>query len=294
VWLALSAHFILSVGWQRFFFLQVTYPNRYMLESHGFLIPNLHGELNLQYLPRLLRQLAVYSTLAAYPAMLWHCWRRRRVAGSQQDMPIVLLALSGLLLTLQVITRANWTRIYVVAPPALVLLSWWVVRFTSTAFRRTATIAAGCFIACLAIIQTHALRHSGYRIATLPAGVVALPATKFEIYTWIQPHTKPGDYFFQANWVDVYLPLSLRDAVFAEDFAPDERTLPEWITLAVSQLEQRQVQYILWSPEWSDPDHAESPGSDHLEPLRAYMRSHYIKVHVFSNQDEIWQRVQPH
>jgi len=87
------------------------------------------------------------------------------------------------------------------------------------------------------------------------------------------------------------LPLALRDPVYAESLLPTERTRPEMVTLTVRQIEQRQVKYIMWSPQWADSNHAETPSSDHLEPLRIYLRSHYARVHVFSNQDEIWERL---
>jgi hypothetical protein len=291
IWLALSAHFILDAGWHKFFYLQITYPHLYVLESHGFILPDTRSMMHLRALPRLLRQLFVYASLFIYAPILWHCWRKRRASDPSQNMPIVLLAMLGLLLMLQMITRSNWTRIYAVAPPALILLTWSIIRFTSISFRRCATIAAVCVIVCLAIGQTHGRRHNGDKVATLLAGKAALPPTPFEEYAWIAQHTHPGDYFFQANWMDVYLPLSLRNPVFAENILPNERTRPEWVALTIQQVDEKQVQYILWSPQWSDPVHADSPTSDHLEPLRAYIRTHYTRVHIFSNRDEIWQRL---
>jgi hypothetical protein len=291
VWLALSVPFIVGAGWQRFFFLQIIYPQRYVVEGHGFIFPSIRNLPHLRLMPRLLRQLFVYSLLAIYPPVLWHCWRRRRDPGSTSDMQIVPLAMLGLLLMFEIITRMNWTRIYCVAPPALILLSWAIVRFTGASFRRFANLAAGCAIVCLAVIQTHGRQHREYKIADLPAGKVALEAREFEEYTWIKQHVKPGDYFFQGSWVSVYLPLALRDPVYAEDLLPTERTRPEMVTLTVRQIEQRQVKFIMWSPQWADSNHAETPSSDHLEPLRIYLRSHYARVHVFSNQDEIWERL---
>jgi hypothetical protein len=288
--LAMNAHFVIDAGWPKFLFLQVTYPHHYVLESHGFIAPDMRSMLHLRTLPRLLRHLFVYSLLAIYAPILWYCRRKRRAFESSNDMQIVLLALLGLLLMLQIITRANWTRIYAVTPPALILLSWSVAHFTSSSFQRRAIIVAFCAIACLAILQTHGRNHNAYQVATLPAGKAVLPATQFEQYTWLAQHTLPGDYFFQANWLDVYVPLSLRNPVFAEDFVPNERMRPDWVTLAIQQIDQRQVKYILWSPQWSNPNHAESPTSDHLGPLRTYIGNHYILVHVFSNRDEIWQR----
>ena len=289
-WIALNAHFIATLGWQRFFYLQVTYPQLYVMNAHEFLFPDIRNELHARAAPRLLRHFFVYFSLAIYPPTLWYCWRRRRAANSRTDMPIVVLAMLGLLLMLEVITRANWTRIYCVASPALILLSWAILRFTGTSFRRFATIAAGCAIIFLAAIQIHGRQLQENKVIQLPAGNAALDPMKWEEYTWVKGHTQPGDYIFQASWLDMYLPLALRNPVFAEDLLPNDRTRPEMVDQTVRQLEQKRVKYIVWSPQWSNSDHAEKPSYDHLVPLRNYLQSHYTRVHVFSNQDEIWQR----
>lgn len=88
----------------------------------------------------------------------------------------------------------------------------------------------------------------------------------------------------------VYLPLDLRSPVYVDALTTDELTRPEWIGLTVRQVQDRKVKYILASP-WLymhvDPSR---PWEDHLGPFRAYLSSHYTRVHVFSDQEEIWER----
>jgi hypothetical protein len=98
---------------------------------------------------------------------------------------------------------------------------------------------------------------------------------------------KPGDEFLQATWPSVYLPLGLRSPVFIETLLP-ERTSPEFTALTILQINLTKVQYILWS-HWLQRGLQDNAGVDDLEPFRKFMEDHYTRVHVFPNQDEIWQ-----
>jgi hypothetical protein len=66
-------------------------------------------------------------------------------------------------------------------------------------------------------------------------------------------------------------------------------TRPEYVTLTVQQIEQKQVKYILWTSRWTDGEDA-ADHQNHLSPFRAYLTSHYTRIHVFSTQDEVWER----
>jgi hypothetical protein len=52
-------------------------------------------------------------------------------------------------------------------------------------------------------------------------------------------HTKRGQFFFQADWPGMYLPLRLRNPVFLDIVLPEEGTRPEDITSAIQQLERK-------------------------------------------------------
>jgi hypothetical protein len=115
---------------------------------------------------------------------------------------------------------------------------------------------------------------------------MAVAEVDAEEFQWLQAHTMPGDDFFQATWPGVYLPLGLRSPVFVETLLP-ERTSPEFTALTIRQLERSKVQYVLWSL-WlqTDPQHV---GPDNQQPVHDFLQNHYVRVHIFSNGDEIWQ-----
>ena len=108
--------------------------------------------------------------------------------------------------------------------------------------------------------------------------------------SWTAQHTKPGDYFFQAGWPGVYLPLELNNPVYAESLSPFNTTIPEIVERSIGQLESRQVRYILWAPFLNSPMPPGHPEVYHLMPLRDFMSKNYQKVWTFPDGDEMWER----
>jgi hypothetical protein len=48
-----------------------------------------------------------------------------------------------------------------------------------------------------------------HRIALLPAGKAVVSAESDEKFTWLMQHTRPGDLFFQAQWIYLYPTFTL-------------------------------------------------------------------------------------
>jgi len=283
---ALDAYLITKIGWRQLWYFLVVYPRHYVEFGRQNLFPGFHAALTWRTLPDLTRRLFVYVLLLIlYPSVLWHCWRERSQAAPRNVMQLSLL---GLMLLLEVITRTNWVRIYAVSAPALILLAWVIARRFKP--RRYVLAAGWAIVACLAVVQTWSRHHDGRRMIELPAGKTVLSTQKYEKFSWLMQHTKPGDFFYQALWVNVYPPLELRSPVFLDVLISDEDTRPEFVALSLRQLERAQVKYILWSPMLNGPLDPGRPWEYHLGPLRAYLLNHYARVQVFSDQDEVWQR----
>jgi hypothetical protein len=284
---ALNAWLLVKVGWRQLWYFQAVFPERYVEYGRQSFFPGLPASFTPRTLPDLARRMFVYVLLLViYPSVLWYCWRERRRDAALLNA--ALLSLLGLMLLLEVITRTNWTRIYAVSPPALILLTWVVTRSVRT--RRSVLTAGWTIVLCLAAVQTWSRHQAVGRMIELPAGKTVLSGEKYEKFSWLMQHTKPGDFFYQALWVNVYPPLELRSPVFVDVLVANQVTRPEFVALILQQLESRQVRYILWSPMLNDPLDPGRPWEDHLGPLRAYMRSRYTRVRVFSDQDEIWER----
>jgi hypothetical protein len=87
----------------------------------------------------------------------------------------------------------------------------------------------------------------------------------------------------------MYLPLDLHSPVAAEGMGRGEDSRPEFVQQTIEQLEDKKVQYLLWSErlDYADQEH---PADDHLGPLRAYLRDHYHRTRVFADQDVVLER----
>jgi hypothetical protein len=290
-WSVLSAYFIAHTGWRQLWYLQVTYPQRYVVSRHEFFFPEFQGPHTRHLLLEQAQRLLLYVLLIViYPPVLWYCRRRRREPASQDKMQLVLLALVGLSFLLAIITRVNWNRIYIVSMPAIILLLWGVARLGR--LRSHATAAIWVIIACVAAKQIMSRQRPPHRIALLPAGKAVVSAESDEKFYWLMQHTSPGDLFFQAQWIYLYptFTLELRSPVFVDDLRPSEATRPEYVELTVRQVEQQQVKYILWSPRLVSLDEPHRYGQDHLGPFRTFLTTHYRRVQVFSDRDEIWEQ----
>jgi len=291
-WGVLSAYFLAQVGWRQLWYFWVIYPKEYVLISDPLFRFEYSGKSIWQALSALnfvVQRAAMYALLLlVYPLVWRQCWRRRHDISMAIAMPLMLLSLSGFFLLLQAVTRANWNRLYMVVLPALILFVWLVTRSGGARQYLKALMWAG--LAVSALWQTVSRQQHSQMVLDLPAGrAVVADVDQYEMFSWLKQHTAPGDLFLQTAWLNTYFPLKLRSPVFVDALLPAEETRPEQVDDAVRQLAQKQVKYILWTPGRGDPNYAAYYRPNRLGPFRAYMVNHYTRVHVFSDQDEIWQ-----
>jgi len=223
---------------------------------------------------------------AVYPlALVRHL--RNEIAPSQVRSAITLLALLGLALFLEVASSANWLRLYAIALPGIVLFVWFADR--SSRLRSYALGSIWVAILCLGFAQTWIRQHQQYVVAKFPGGKVALGGSAFAKLNALAAKTEPGEFFFQATWPGVYIPLQLRNPVYLDTVWPNEESRPAYVKRSIEELEAKHVRYILWSPHLNYPD-PEYPSADHLAPLRDYLHENYHRVQTFPDQDELWER----
>lgn len=299
----LGAYFVAESGGKQIWYFLITYPQHFVAYGDHRVFPRLHRGPTWRSLLDPAEYLFLYTLpMAIYPAVLWLCWRQRHKPGTPsadfhrwggelaipEREQLVLVSLAGLALFLQVITVVNRIRIYSISMFSIILLFWMVAR--TRRLRMYAMIAGWIIVAGLAIQQTRARRHQYPRIAALPVGKAALTEERYQQVYWLLQHTRPGDIFYQTAWPGFYFSLDLRSPVFVDVLETNEITRPEWVALTIQQVEDKQVKYILNSPWLYVQLNPSRPWEDHLEPFRAYLRTHYTRIHVFSNKDEIWQR----
>jgi hypothetical protein len=285
VWLLCLLPFFSRVGIKTPFYYQFTFVRRYMTHTEGAFL-GLPEVLTLRRLPQLAQYLVVYAlVLFTYPFSLWQCWVRRRENPDRVWSGVVLLSLLGSLLGLEVAFSLSWLRVYVISLPAVVLGVFWLQRIEAA---RVIKVAWGAVIV-LALLQTAAKFRRPYVVADLPAGRAALSPITAEKFAWIHQHTRPGEFFLEALQPGAYFPLGLRSPIYAEGLTALPQTRPEFVQLAIRQLDANQTSYILWSHHLNELP-TEQTESSALAPFRTYLQEHNQVAQVFSDGDELWQK----
>jgi hypothetical protein len=175
------------------------------------------------------------------------------------------------------------------AMPGVLVLVW----LTGRCGRGRSVALALVLIAALYVGGQHTLdrQRARYVVHDLPAGLAAVEWDTNEKLELMLTRTAPGQFFFQAVWPSLYVPLGLRNPVYVDDVGTDDSTRPEDVTQAIQQLDAKAVQYVLWAPSLERPE----PGGErgyHLAPLVDYLHARYRRVKRLVEGEELWRRKQ--
>ena len=281
-WLALSSYFIAKVGFSQLWYFQVTYVLRYVAGSSDpisgspEILAQLQTRMGSEYL-------LVYCALPIiYATSLWTCRKGSRNASPADVKGVVLLTLVGSMMFLEVAQSPNSIRLYCVATPGIILfVRLLAVGLTSPA-RRNAAIMIWTGLILLAAHQTWSRHLQQAMVVDLPAGRVATTPMTGGKLAWLTRHTTPGQFLFEARWVDVYLPLALRNPVFTDMLEGGHKSRDEFVDLSIRQLEAQRVQYIIWSPRLESPAYP-------FAKFHEFLADRYQRVLTFPDQDEVWE-----
>jgi len=289
--LVLSAPFIASVGLKQLWYCQVTYVRKVMVhppETHLLGMPQYPNWKTLPFLfvvSEYSRHLFVYAMLPTiYFVVLMRC-RRRVSPPSFCFRKVALLVLVGSSLLGELIFSLNWLRVYAVSMAGIILFAWVI---STARFRRYGIIGVWALIVLLGLLQPWFTQHREFITAEWPAGRSAIEPNELEELSWGMEHTRPGEFFFQASWPGVYIPLGVRNPVFLD--TAGTMLNPEWVERAIQQLEAKQVHYVVWAGRLDYPVDPRHPRTANIVPLRAYVHSRYRLAKLFQNGDEVWER----
>ena len=285
---ALNGYFLNAVGIEKLWYFQVTYARKYIAFGQHPLFLGIGLFPTWHTLPAFIERVFVYLALPiVYGFVLVCSWRMRHNSTCRNRRDITLLCFIGLSLMSGITFSPNYVRVYAVSMPAVILLVWILGR--SGTVRRYAIALAWIGIACLGVQQTLSRHHKASVVAHLPTGTVAAPPQVCEKLLWAAQHTRPGQFFFQGTWPGLYFPLELRNPAYLSEITVYESTRPEDVQRTVQELDDKQVHYVLWTEYNNDAD-PNYQSAYHLSPLRDYLNDRYRRVHVFSDEDEIWER----
>jgi hypothetical protein len=290
VWLLLSWRFIAQAGLANYWYSQVIYLSNDSNFPIGFLIPRFTWSF------RFLSTIALFDHLAMYLLPLFVCpyvlilCERRRSEINQNSIALFLLASLGALQTLEIITMLNWNRMAATALPAMILAVWLIAQ--ARPVRRAVVAASWSIVGAIILVESVAAQRHHYSLGDFPTGPALLQQDDAEEVLWVAGHTRRGDTFFEVANTRLYAPLALRNPTPVDLLIAQNFTRPSYVTEAVHGLDQSRTQYILWSQRAGigSVERMHELPSDHLDPLRVYMLQAYVRIRVFANGDEIWER----
>ncbi len=290
--LCLEAHFLIHVGLRQLIYFQVYYVWKIMVHRPetallGMPVPSYwrvvpHALLMFEYA----QMVFVYAVLpVSYLLAFRRNWRKSRDPAIPQR-EIVLLAFVGAFLLGELGFSLNWLRLYAVSMPGIILFIWLL---TKTHAARRYLVTAVCIgIVALAVQRVWFAQQHYYQAADLPGGWCATEPKDYEKLSWVMRRTKPGDFFFQAGWPGMYIPLGLRNPLFLDKGGT--MLNPRWAQRAVDELSAKQVRYVFWVPQLDYPVDPHRLWATHIVPLRNYLHATYRCVHVFPDGEEAWER----
>ena len=291
--LVLYAPFISRVGLKELWFFQVTYVRKIMVhlpETHLLGMPQYFDwrTLPLSFLiGEYSRHVFVYLMLPiVYIMVLVRC-RAELQPPHFRLRGTALLGLVGSFLLGELMFSLNWLRLYAVSMAGIILFVW--VVGASRRLGHYGVAAVWAVVVLLGLSQPWSKQHQKLITVDLPAGRTAIEPREYEKLSWGMDHIKPGEFFFQATWPGLYIPLSVRNPVFLD--TAGTMLNPQWAEQAVQQLEAKQVHYIFWARRLDYPVDSRRPRTANIIPLRTYLQGHYTLVKVFLDGDEVWQRM---
>jgi hypothetical protein len=279
----LFAYFVAKAGFSKFIWSILVFPvrfgDRYVpYNSPGAYMNSMdfHVEPGWMGMARLLPTLIVLTLIPAI--YLFGLVRLQAREDSENRRRLVLLCTFGLSAFAAIAPSASEFRMSIDSLPAFVILTCLAVPS-----RMGRLIVSGlCVVALVFLIAP--FRPKWTAIVALPAGKVAVRSQEDKSeWEWLGKHIRPGDFVLDASERNGYFLLQAQNPVPVPFLTNTEFTRPEQVRDCVSSLRTTKTRFILWSPDELDGWHGErSLGSDHLQPLRDYVRSFRTAV-VFSD-----------
>ena len=297
-------YFVWIAGAGNFFASTVTFPFKYWAATSD---PNSWSDYALfiviDQLRRggihILRPLIIVAVIpAVYALPLIGGLRKARNPPDRDSRLVVLLCAVGLALFVSIVNSASLSRLSVVALPGFILLIWLVNR---SAWTRPALPLFWLLIAALMLMDTWGAHEHAANHVDTPSGTVAIdyPRGNYrDYYQWLENNTVPGEFVFDAAPIHtgLYFLFALRNPTKLWWLTSCDFTTPRQAAEALHALERHNVRFVFWSPAI---DHMGCPaGSDHIEPIQAFVRKNYQHIRDFdydeSNTIAVWARSTDH
>jgi hypothetical protein len=201
---------------------------------------------------------------------------------------LMLVNITGVFLFLTVASAPESSRLYVVSPPALVILVWLFDSLPRVPRSFLPFAWATVLIMLMARPLVAQMRWKAY--LDLPTGRTAFfDPLLYEKCKWMSQRTQPSDYFFGDHLIS--FALRLRNVGRAPFLRPTDYTRPEEVADAIQGIDKFHVRFVSWYVGLDrERDAARHPEGNHLAPIRQYLQEHFHVAQTFANGDQTWER----
>ncbi len=271
---ALLAYFVAKAGFSKFIWSVLIFPvqfgNKYLPYNSpdAYMNPmDFHVEPGWVGMAALVPTLIVYTLIPAI--YLFALVRLHARANTKIRRNLNLICIFGLSAFAAIAPSASEFRMSIDSLPAFVILTC----LLSTSRAGKLIVSGLCVLALIFLVAP--FRPKWTAIVALPTGKVAVRTQESKSeWEWLGEHIRPGDFILDASEHNGYFLLQGRPPGQVSFLTNTEFTRPEQVLDCVSSLKTTKTRFVIWNPNELDGWHGkDSLGSDHLQPLREYLRN---------------------
>jgi hypothetical protein len=267
------SYFLWSAGPSTVFDATVLFPVKYYGAYNAasrFWEPLVEWARNGGQFPGFIAALVLHALPLAYFVFPFDI-RGDTACSTEAKAKVVLIAVVGSALFIEVINSASLIRLAVTDALAIILALWMLNKHML--LPRRAAVTGLLVLVGLSVVETGITQRSVLPALELPTGRAAFLKRGegwYEDCVYLARHTKPGDWYFGDD--DYGFLLKLKNPAFVPYITKTDLTRPEHVQELIKSLERYQVPYI--SIEIGSRKMG-VVGQDHLQPLREYIEIHY-------------------
>lgn len=301
----ISIYFIASAGFETYYFATFVFPvKNYPADiwnnpqAYFKDIPQI-GTLPFSRYLRLAAPSLFFYFLIPFVYLLFFIifWFKKAELTIERKLQLIFINLTGLILAVGVFSSPTAGRLYQVSLLGVISL-FWIYQYFCKLPLINLIILIG--ISLLGVAYSVQRQTTPVFYLNTPSGTLAaLSPEVFSHYQWINDHTEPDDYLYEAADASLYMIFHLKNPTPLSWIRPNNFTTVEQVEQILEGLKQNPPRFIVWNGVWANYNAAQSPDF-HLQPLVEYLHSNYHRIKNLDGfegvngaaefQAEIWER----
>ena len=300
-----SIYFIVSAGYETFYFATFVFPVKHYPadiwnnpQAYFKDVPQIGSIPFSQYLRLAAPSLFFYFLIPfVYILFFLILWFKGQTFETEKKLQLIYINLVGLFLALGVFSSPTAGRIYQVSLLGVISLIWIYQYFFD--FRVITTTLLIC-ISLLGLAYTVQRQLTQVYYLDTPSGkIAALSPEIFSRYRWVNEHTEPDDYLYEAADSSLYMIFHLKNPTPISWIRPNNFTTDEQVESILKGLKQNPPRYIVWNGVW-DISNSSHSSDYHLAPLVEFLNANYHRTENLDSfegvngaaayQTEIWEK----